>query len=159
MVISYRSKSHDLWTGWFKALTFSLALIAPTFVMAQDNFFLPNSLAQGDNQQQLNFSSLNNAQLIERAKDLRSQDLNATQRALNHQWLQNYQDQNFVEGSKVYRTILKRSLKKFWNRQRKERFKSERVPDINGRGTISREMDYDLRFTSDELKLKLIYEF
>lgn len=140
-------------------LVATIFLIVITSSSAEDEFFLPNSLVQGDNRQHLDFSNLNNAQLLERARELRSQELNATQRALNYQWLESHQNHEFVEGSKAYKAFFKRGLKEFWNRQRKERFKSERVPDINGRGSISREVDYDLHLSSDELKIGLSYEF
>jgi len=45
------------------------------------------------------------------------------------------------------------------NRQRKVQFKSEHIPDIHGRGSVSNEVDYKLRLNYDELKVILSYEF
>lgn len=48
---------------------------------------------------------------------------------------------------------------KYWNRKRHEKFKSEYVPDLNGQGAISTEVDYNLRVNSHELTLELTYQF
>jgi hypothetical protein len=159
MAFSLCSTNHYDRTGFITTIAAAVLIIFSTGTMAQEEFFLPNTLLHGKNIQHPGFRNLNNLQLIERADELRSQDFNAAQRELNHQWVENYQNDKAVHGSKAFQTLLKRGLKEFWDRQRKERFQSKYVPDIDGRGSISGEMDYDLRFSSDALKFGLTYEF
>lgn len=137
----------------------SVLILNSPLALAGEEFFLPNTLVQGDNRQYSNFSSLNNTQLIDRAESLRSQELDANQRALNYQWLQNQRNKEFTSGSKAYKAFFKRGFKEYWDRKRKEHFKSERIPNLEGRGSVSGEVDYDLRLSSDELKIGLTYEF
>ena len=137
----------------------SVLPVRPTTLLAESELFLPNTLTQGHNRQHTNFSSLNNIQLKDRAESLRSQTLNANQRALNYQWLKNHRDKQFTSGSKAYKAFFKQGFKEYWNRKRQEHFNSKRLPDINGRGHVSGEVDYDLRLSSDELKIGLSYEF
>ena len=146
--------------GLFLFLIF-LTLTSASF--AQEKFY-KNVASQGNDEQRTSayhssFSHLNNEQLIERAHRLRSKDIDTTQQQLNYQWLQAYHNDDHILGKKVYQTIFKRGFKEFWNRQRKERFKSDHVPDADGRGSVSSEVDYKVRLTSDELKFKLSYEF
>ncbi|WP_461519004.1 hypothetical protein [Porticoccus sp.] len=139
-----------------------LLFVAQTYLPSSlsDEFLHPNTLYQGDNRQHTSFSDLNNIELNQRAEDIRSQAMPDTHRNLNYQWLEGYQKDEFVEGDKALQTFLKRGLEDYWNRQRKEHFHdSKRIPDIDGRGRITREVDYDLRLSSDELKIGLSYEF
>lgn len=145
-------------TNLLRLLLLLICLVLPLKLYAQ-NLFSNHSFSQPQNEQQLNFSYLNNKQLLERAKYLRSNNLNITQQILNYQWLKSHQNDDFIVGKKVYQTLFKQGFKAFWNRQRKERFKSEHIPDINGRGSVSNEIDYKLRLNSDELKIKLSHEF
>lgn len=140
-------------------VTVAVLMLNSPFALAREEFFLPNTLVQGDNRQHSNFSSLNNTQLKDRAESLRSQELDANQRALNYQWLENQRNKEFTSGSKAYKAFFKRGFKEYWDRKRKEHFKSEHIPNLEGRGRVSGEVDYDLRLSSDELKIGLTYEF
>jgi len=140
-------------------LVLLLIFFALPLKLCAQSFFSNHSWPQEYNEQQSNFSYLNNEQLRERAQQLRSDNPNTTQQTLNYQWLKAHQNNDYILGKKVYQTLFKRGLKEFWNLQRKERFKSERIPDINGRGSVSNEVDYKLRLKPDELKIKLSYEF
>ncbi len=139
-----------------------LLFLAQTYIpqSLSDEFLPPNTLYQGDNRQHSSFSDLNNIELNQRAEDIRSESMQPTHRNLNYQWLEGHQKGEFVEGSDALQTLLKRGLGGYWNRQRKEHFHdSKRIPDLEGRGRITREVDYDLRLSSDELKIGLSYEF
>lgn len=143
-------------------LTLALAILLSMFssiTTAEDEFFLPNTLIHGDNRHHTNIGHLSNDQLRDRARELRSQELNAYQRALNYQWLESHHKNEFLSGSKAYKTFFKKGFEKYWDRQRKERFKSNKVPDIHGKGRVSNEVDYDIKLSSDELKIGLSYEF
>ena len=159
MMYRLYSDNHHYQASVFGTLVMAVFFTFPSHTIAQEEFFLPDALRQSAHSPHQNLSNLNNIQLIERANDLRSQELNATQRTLNYQWLENHQNPSVVLGRKAYQAFFKRGLKEFWHRQRKERFKSKYVPDINGRGAVSGELDYNVRFSSDELKLGLTYEF
>ncbi|WP_461482095.1 hypothetical protein [Porticoccus sp.] len=142
-------------------LGLALCLCQPHWPKAlSDEFLAPSTLYRGDSRQHPGFSTLNNRQLSQRAEDIRSQSMNAQHRALNYQWLQSYQRNEFVEGDKALQMFLKRGLKDYWDRQRREHFHDNRhIPDLDGRGRITRELDYDLRLSSDELEIGLSYEF
>lgn len=142
----------------------TLIFLTITPELSAEDFFSSDVSSQVNNEQNFNFSYLsfsylNNEQLLERAQQLRSQHPNSPQLKFNNQWLRAHQNDDHIIGKKVYQTLFKRGFKKFWHRQRKERFKSERIPDINGRGSVSNEVDYKLRLKSDEIKVKLSYEF
>lgn len=141
------------------SILLSLIFLALTPGLSAEEFSSPKALSQSGSKQSLNFAYLNNEQLLERAQQLRSNAPNTTQQTLNYQWLKAHQNDDYILGKKVYQTLFKRGFKELWNRQRKERFKSEHVPDINGRGSVSNEVDYKLRLNSDELKVKFSYEF
>jgi|GEM_PF-989443 hypothetical protein len=159
-IIGSQNKTHPqgFSTNLLGLLLLLISLMLPLELYAQD-LFSNRSFSQWYSEQKLNLSHLNNEQLLERAQHLRSNNPNTTQQTLNYQWLKAHQNDNSIVGKKVYQTLFKRGFKAFWNRQRKERFKSERIPDINGRGSVSNEVDYKLRLNSDELKVKLSYEF
>jgi len=159
-IIGSQNKTHPqgFSTNLLGLLLLLISLMLPLELYAQD-LFSSRSFSQWYSEQKLNLSHLNNEQLLERAQHLRSNNPNTTQQTLNYQWLKAHQNDNSIVGKKVYQTLFKRGFKAFWNRQRKERFKSERIPDINGRGSVSNEVDYKLRLNSDELKVKLSYEF
>lgn len=159
-IIGSQNKTHPqgFSTNLLGLLLLLISLMLPLELYAQD-LFSNHSFSQWYSEQKLNLSHLNNEQLLERAQHLRSNNPNTTQQTLNYQWLKAHQNDDSIVGKKVYQTLFKRGLKAFWNHQRKERFKSEHIPDINGRGSVSNEVDYKLRLNSDELKVKLSYEF
>lgn len=159
-IIGSQNKTHPqgFTTNLLGLLLLLISLMLPLELYAQD-LFSNHSFSQWYSEQKLNLSHLNNEQLLERAQHLRSNNPNTTQQTLNYQWLKAHQNDDSIVGKKVYQTLFKRGFKAFWNRQRKERFKSEHIPDINGRGSVSNEVDYKLRLNSDELKVKLSYEF
>lgn len=138
-------------------LTLIFLTITPD--LSAEDFFSSDVSSQVNNGKNFNFSYLNNEQLLERAQQLRSQHPNSPQLKFNNQWLRAHQNDDHIIGKKVYQTLFKRGFKKFWHRQRKERFKSDHVPDLNGQGAVSSEVDYKLRLRPDELKVKLNYEF
>ena len=160
MVERLHASIHCISAGFVVTVAAGILLASVSVgTLAQDELFLPNTLTHGDNRLHINVSNLNNIQLSIRANALRSQALNANQRALNYQWLKNHQNEDFIVGSKAYKTLFKRGFKKYWNRKRHEKFKSKYIPDLDGQGAMSSEMDYDLHVNSHELTLKLTYQF
>jgi hypothetical protein len=160
MVERRHTSIHCISAGFVVTVVIGVLLISVSSKsFAQDELFLPNTLTQGDNRQHINVSNLNNIRLSMRAEDLRSQVLNANQRALNYQWLKNHKNKEFIVGSKAYKMLFKRGFKKYWKRKRNEMFKSGLVPDLDGHGAMSNEMDYDLHVNSHELTLELTYQF
>jgi len=160
MVERLHASIHCISAGFVVTVAAGILLVSVSVgTLAQDELLLPNTLTRGDNRQRIDVSNLNNIQLSMRADALRSQALNANQRALNYQWLVSHQNEEFIVGSKAYKTLFKRGFKKYWNRKRHEKFKSKYIPDLDGQGAMTREMDYDLHINSHELTLKLTYQF
>ncbi len=160
MVERLHTSIHCISAGFVVTVVVGILLVSVSVgTLAQDELFLPNTLTHGDNRQYINVSNLNNIQLSMRAEALRSQALNANQRALNYQWLESHQNENFIIGSKAYKTLFKRGFKKYWNRKRHENFKNKYIPDLDGRGAMSSEIDYDLHVNSHGLTLELTYQF
>lgn len=122
----------------------ALFILTSVRVLAQDDFFLPNTLTRGDNYQHTSFSSLNNVQLSVQAEAILSPALNTDQRAPSHQWLKSHQDDDFAHGSKTFKVFFKRGLREYWDRQCVEHFSNQYVPSIDGRGAVSSGVDYGL---------------
>ena len=160
MVERLHASIHCISAGFVVTVAAGILLVSVSVgTLAQDELFLPNTLTHGENRQHTNVSNLNNSQLSMRAEALRSQALNANQRALNYQWLVSHQNKKFILGSKAYKTLFKRGFKKYWNRKRHENFKNKYIPNLNGQGAMSSEMDYDLHVNSRGLTVELTYQF
>ncbi len=107
-------------------------------------------------------TGLTNAQLEAAAEDIRSSDMSSQQRALNYQWLQSYdQDQdNISTGGRVLQKLVKMGFRTYWDGVRNKHYSDAKVlPDSNGSGKITEEVDYKLRMSDDKVKLTFEYEF
>ncbi len=134
-------------------------LIAADQATAGDDFFLPTELSGGHSASFPVSGTLSNEQLIIYAAAIRDQHLSATQRALNHQWLSQYQNDDRIDGSRAFSRLFQRGFKEYWDKKRKEDFADlNYVPDSNGKGSVS-EMNYDIRLSSDKINFGLTYDF
>jgi len=144
--------------GLVLAITVTL-LANPAFA---SDLFLPNDFIGTENKHTPVDKKLSNEELVERAAALRNQNLSITQRALNHQWMSQYQHGGNTVGSKAFSRLFKRGFKKFWDEKRKTDFAGKNyIPDSNGKGkmNVGGEMDYNVRVSSSKIKLGVTYEF
>ena len=137
------------------------ALLLSSITTASD-LFLPNDFVGSNVSHSPVDNKLSNEELAERAEALRDQSLSITQRALNHQWMSQYQHSNNVEGSKAFSRLFKRGFKKYWDQKRKTDFANkDYIPNSDGKGKVKMggDIDYDVRVSSNKINLGLTYEF
>ncbi|NHN39619.1 hypothetical protein G8764_20150 [Pseudomaricurvus alcaniphilus] len=121
-----------------------------------------NPLKHGSERKTSGYSSqlMDNETLLRSAQQLRSDTMTQEQRALNHQWLVQGTDDSAVVGSKVFSTLMKMGFKTYWEGNRVQFGGDNRVlPNDDGDGRITDDMDYKVRFSGDKIKLSLEYEF
>lgn len=108
-----------------------------------------------------NLTALSNEDLNLLADNSRHQQMSASQRALNQQWLaQNSEGSDVSLGSRALQKIIQQGVKTYWDSIRLTKFKGNKIiPDSNGKGNFNSEMEYKLRLKDDEVKLALEYSF
>lgn len=109
----------------------------------------------------LSSHAMTNDQLLQAAQYIRSDNMSAQQRALNHQWLeQEHYNQELRLGNKVVSKIFKMGFKTYWNGVRNKHYSSSTViPDGDGKGKLTQDVDYKLRLSDDKVRLSLQYDF
>lgn len=103
--------------------------------------------------------ALDNQQLEAAASYIRANEMSAEQRALNHQWLSQTGDSNIRIGNKVLSSIMRMGFKTYWTGVRNKHYKSTAMPDGNGNGQLTEEVEYKLRLSQDKVRLVLKYDF
>lgn len=105
--------------------------------------------------------ALSNLQLENAANQIRTNEMSSQQRALNHQWLeQHHHGDNPDVGSKVLSKLVKMGLKTYWDGVRNKHYSAAQViPDGDGSGKVSEEVDYKIRLSGNKVKLSFEYEF
>lgn len=125
-----------------------------------NDLFLPNALTS-DNLQLAQVRVLSNDALIEQASMLRSSEMSAEHRALNHQWLAVQSgEMKQIQGSKVFSKIAKQAAKQYWRDNRKKFGESALLPDSEGKfKKPHKDIDYDIKISGGGLRLGFQYEF
>lgn len=129
------------------------------------DFHTYNPLKKGNNVKHYkggeNLTALSNDDLNLLADNSRHQQMSASQRALNQQWLmQNSEGSGVSFGGKALQKIIQQGVKTYWDSIRLTKFKGNKIiPDSNGKGNFNSEMEYKLRLKDDEVKLALEYSF
>ena len=140
------------------AIWLALLVVLPYPAFADSDIFQPG-LHPSRDKSHISSKTFSNQDLTTQARAIRNHRLSATQRALNHRWLAQHNDDDQIEGSKAFSRLLQRSFKVFWDETRKEKFSGlDYVPDSEGQGSIN-EMNYDIHMSSDEINFGLVYEF
>ncbi|MGH1373369.1 MAG: hypothetical protein ACRBBW_15120 [Cellvibrionaceae bacterium] len=105
--------------------------------------------------------ALSNLQLEDAANQIRTNEMSSQQRALNHQWLeQHHHGDNPDVGSKVLSKLVKMGFRTYWDGVRNKHYSSAKaVPDGNGTGKVSEDVDYKIRLSGNKVKLSFEYEF
>lgn len=105
--------------------------------------------------------ALSNTDLENAAQQIRTNNMSAQQRALNHQWLeQQHNNDDPYMGSKVLSKLMQMGFRTYWDGVRNKHYASlKAVPDGSGSGKVSEEVDYKLRLSGNKVKLSFEYEF
>lgn len=144
-------------------------VLTPLSPLAQaDELFIPTLPAyynplkpEMKTNRQIGSAAFSNEALQQSAEDIRSSNMSMEQRALNHQWLdyENYEEDT-RHGGKVLSTLFKMGFKTYWKGVRQERFSnSNLVPTEEGDGNFSRDVDYNLRISGDEMNFTVEMDF
>ncbi len=102
---------------------------------------------------------LNNLQLVARADELRSTDMPMVQRSLNYQWLDNHQHENAVLDGKALSTLGNRMFGKYIEEQRDYYFGDGRYTSSGKKRNRFSDIDYKVRFSSNQFRIGLKYQF
>lgn len=170
-------RPQGLKTGAFTlALACSILVNAPISIAEgiqadqHNDLFVPdklsyyNPLKHNDTQKKRYATSkvaLSNTQLEDAANHIRTNDMSSEQRALNHQWLEQHHhgDDPYI-GSKVLSKLMKMGLRTYWDGVRNKHYSSAKaIPDSNGSGKVTEEVDYKIRLSGNKVKLSFEYEF
>lgn len=134
------------------------------FVPENLNYYNPLKHSKGHGEKK-RYSSrstgLSNNELEQAAEDIRNNEMSAQHRALNHQWLQqeNGEDEPTV-GGKVFSELVKMGFRTYWDGVRDKHYSNTKIiPNSNGDGKVSEEVEYKLRLSDDKVKLTFEYEF
>ena len=104
---------------------------------------------------------MDNETLLRSAEQIRSDSMRPEQRVLNHQWLQQAEDEDSQRvGGRAFSSLLRMGFKTYWEGNRASFGHSNRmIPDSQGGGQITRDVDYRIRVSGDDIRLSLEYEF
>ncbi len=177
----HRSRRPALFT---LALSMALSTTLPGLAKADnsEDIFIPdhllyyNPLKNSDDIDRTSVSTsaviLDNKSLEQAAMQLRDSGMNATQRALNYQWMRQYHQQSEVEyGSKVLSKLFKMGLRTYWDKLQKTSTLAGKVSAAGSTGggrqsgnsggsfDFSDDIDYDLKISGNKLKLSMDYKF
>ncbi len=157
------------------ALTVAVMAGAPQFVCAQEsmppppsqyipeqlNYYNPLKHARSNSRQyDSGAAGMSNEQLATMAEYIRNNEMSTQQRALNHQWLeQEHYNDDIRVGGKVLSYLLRMGFRTYWDGLRNKHSSTNLVPDGDGNGQITEEVEYKLRLSEDEAKLMVEYEF
>ncbi len=141
----------------------STTLLLCCFAHADDGIPLfpqPNSQVEFFYHSTADIKYMDNLSLEISAQFLTDSSNNTTQRLLNYYWLSGAEEQNYRSGMGVFSRMAQIMAKDYWQTI-KDRHYSENhlVPDSNGSGTIQGGVNYNLRVSDDEIKLRLKYTF
>lgn len=130
-------------------------------VFIPDSFNYYNPLKHGATQtsRAADAHALDNQQLETAASNIRANEMSAEQRALNHQWLSQEGNDNVRIGNKVLSSIMRMGFKTYWSGIRNQHYKSTAIPDGNGNGQLTEEVEYKLRLSQNKVRLVLKYDF
>lgn len=106
-----------------------------------------------------NPQAFDNTQLEAAAAYIRANEMSASHRALNHQWLSQESGGDLRLGNKVLSSIVRMGFKTYWTGIRNKHYQSSAVPDGDGNGQLSEEVEYKLRLSQDKVRLVLEYDF
>lgn len=160
LVISPQSKADTLLEDFL-----SLGSSLSSSDKVKDDIFIPDNLefynplkkADGHRSYDPGITGLENVSLYRQAENYRSNTLNSSQRALNHQWMSQYHhDDGVRHGSKVLSQLFKMGFKTYWKGVDTS---NKYIPDDQGEGKIINDLDYRLRMSGNKIKLSLEYEF
>lgn len=136
---------------------------------ADDGLFIPdnlkfyNPLEEGDGHRAFNprINGLDSVALYQAAENYRSNEINSSQRALNHQWLSQYHnDEGVRQGGKVLSKLFKMGFKTYWSSVKNGKYHTNNyVPNVNGIGKFTEDIDYRVRLTDSKVKVSVAYEF
>lgn len=149
------------------AASAAFCLCLPTGkAVADEDLFIPslpvyyNPLGETkDRRQQSEPVTLSNEALLRNADEIRNNRMPMTQRALNHQWLdQDRYEEETRLGGKVFSSIVKMGLKTYWDDLRDDHL-SESYLKSAGTSKSSKDVDYNLRLSGDKLNLSVKYDF
>ena len=134
--------------------------------VSADDLFLPNTLSSSLDEERENLAlqqlrSLSNDDLLEQAALLRSNEMTAEHRALNHQWLSIHAGEcEEIKGSKVFSRIARKTFREYWRDKRRQLGDSKLIPDENGDiNTKYNDIDYDFKISGGGLRIGFEYEF
>lgn len=149
-------------TAWAQSAdnSFDNSLILP----GQPQRYNPLKHQSGSNRPASFHSSnreLDNESLIRSAEQLRNTEMSAEQRALNYQWLQMHEDGDGTQvGGRVLQTLMKMGFKTYWEGTRINLDGDEQaIPNSDGNGKVTEDIDYKIRMSGDKIKLSFEYEF
>ena len=126
---------------------------------ATNALFLPSEV-KSSNSGIHSFTTLSNEDLLIRANQMKYDELTASQRAMNYQWLSEHSgSEDAVRGNKAVSKLVERHLKAYIDNRGGSRWiKSKLMPDSSGNGFI-KSVDYDVKLRSDKLVIGISYEF
>jgi len=104
---------------------------------------------------------MDNDDMESAAQSLYETEGNLAQRTINQQWLYSFENEHKRhEGSKALSRFAQKFLKGYWQSLKETRYKDNNaIPDSNGTWTTDDGVDYNVRLSGNELKLRLTYDF
>jgi len=129
------------------------------FIPDSFNYYNPLKHGAAKSSRAADAHALDNQQLETAASYIRANEMSAEQRALNHQWLSQAGDSNIRIGNKVLSSIMRMGFKTYWTGVRNKHYKSTAMPDGNGTGQLTEEVEYKLRLSQNKVRLVLEYDF
>ncbi|MYM62982.1 hypothetical protein [Pseudomaricurvus sp. HS19] len=134
----------------------------PTYIPDRPNYYNPLKHARSSRQHyDSGAKGMSNEQLATMAEYIRNNEMSAEQRALNHQWLeQEHYNDDIRVGGKVLSYLFRMGFRTYWDGLRNKHYNNTNlVPDGDGNGQITEEVEYKLRLSEDEARLLVEYEF
>ncbi|MCV6605748.1 MAG: hypothetical protein OIF34_10610 [Porticoccaceae bacterium] len=131
---------------------------------AESNMFLPSEIKgskKDDSSTRTELRSLCNKQLAQRSEQIRSNQMSATHRALNHDWLASYSEEHRpYHGGRAFGRIAQKMLREYWE-QKRHKLGDKSLLDEDGklRQREFRGIDYGLTTSGGGLNFGLNYTF
>lgn len=153
-------------TAQAKELFDQSLIIEPTneqqqFIPDNLQFYNPLRQSQGHRRHDPGITGMDNVSLYQAADNYLKKELNASQRALNHQWLeQHHYEMRISQGGRVLSKMIKMGFKTYWGGMRNSKFRTNNyVPDGEGIGKFSEDINYNVRMSDDKVNFTVAYEF
>lgn len=131
--------------------------------LADDDMFIPSSLTSSKSESSPAYPELDtlcNKGLAQRSEMIRSNEMSATHRALNYDWLSSYSENSRqYHGGRAAGRIAQQLLRQYWNHKRKQ-LGNNALLDENG--DFKREyngIDYDFSTSGGGLNVGFSYTF